>query len=232
MLWIWMGDQARVDDSLIPDFHHVPPAGKGYDNIGNYLLVNANYLIEIDNLMDLCHVNFLHEGTLGNESMRSAQIEVMGEGEDRIRANLWMPDTICAFGERRGQLCNQWYNIVWMPPSSMLLEFGVVPPGMPLRQDPFHYAFHIVTPETDRTTHYFFGTSDCYGEDGAMQAEAIRDAQIRAFLDEDTPIIEAVDRKMDGAEFWSLRPALLPSDRAAVMVRRRIERMCSMEKSG
>jgi hypothetical protein len=57
----------------------------------------------------------------------------------------------------------------------------------------------------------------------------IRNAQIHAFLTEDNPMIEAVDERMDGADFWSMRPAILPNDKAAIRVRRKLEKMCRDE---
>jgi phenylpropionate dioxygenase-like ring-hydroxylating dioxygenase large terminal subunit len=229
MLWIWMGDAALADESLIPDFSLVPAQGVGHDNINNYLHVKANYLLEIDNLMDLSHVNFLHLGSLGNESMRSAQVRVTAT-ESRVRADLWMPGTLCGFGPMQGQPCDQWNNMVWMPPTSMLLEFGAVRPGERPFQEPDQYAFHIVTPETDRTTHYFFGTSGCYAEAEAWKATVIREAQTRAFLTEDNPMIETVDQQMGDDDFWELEPAILSSDKAAIRVRLRIKQMCRQEQ--
>jgi phenylpropionate dioxygenase-like ring-hydroxylating dioxygenase large terminal subunit len=229
MLWIWMGDPSLADQSLIPAFSLVPAQGAGHDNINNYLHVKANYLLEIDNLMDLSHVSFLHLGSLGNESMRSAQVRVTAT-ESSIRADLWMPDTICGFGPMQGQPCDQWNNIVWMPPTSMLLEFGAVRPGEQPVQQPDQYAFHIVTPETERTTHYFFGTSGCYAETEAWKSALIREAQVRAFLTEDNPMIETVDAQMGDEDFWDLEPAILTSDKAAIRVRLRIKQMCRREQ--
>lgn len=226
MLWIWPGDPERADAGLIPDFGLVPESGSGHANIGNYLHVKANCLLEIDNLMDLSHVNFIHEGTLGNESMRSAEVKVI-ETEDAVRAELWMPGTVGGFGPMTGKMCDQWMNMVWMPPTSMILEFGAVPPGAAPAQDPHSIAFHIVTPETARTTHYFFGSSGVFDDEALMMF--IRDAQQTAFLTEDNPMIEAVDERMQGAEFWSMRPAILPNDKAAIRVRRRLEKMCREE---
>lgn len=228
ILWIWMGDAGRADESLIPDLSLVPEEGGAHDNIGNYLHVKANCLLEIDNLMDLSHVNFIHEGTLGNESMRSAEVKVT-EPDGKVRAELWMPGTTGGFGPMTGQPCDQWMNMVWMAPGSMILEFGAVPPGAEPVQDPYCYAFHIVTPETDRTTHYFFGSSGTFDETEAAKAQFIREAQIRAFLTEDNPMIEAVDERMDGADFWSMRPAILTNDKAAIRVRRKLEKMCREE---
>ena len=227
-LWIWMGDPELADDGLIPDLSLMPDTDSVHANIDNYLHVQANCLLEIDNLMDLSHVNFIHEGTLGNETMRSAEVEV-SEPDGKVRAELWMPGTTGGFGPLHGQLCDQWLNMVWMAPSAMILEFGGVPPGEEPVQDPYGIAFHIVTPETDRTTHYFFGSAGSFGDDELDQVSFIREAQKNAFLNEDNPMIEAVDDRMDGAEFWSMKPAILPNDKAAIRVRRKLERMCRQD---
>jgi nitrite reductase/ring-hydroxylating ferredoxin subunit len=230
MLWIWMGDPARADVAQLPNYDNVVPDRKaGHDNLGNYLLVKANYLLEIDNLMDLSHVNFLHNGTLGNETMRPTQPRIT-ETANSIRADLWMPNTRAPFGELVGQPCDQWQNMIWMSPTSMLLEFGQVPPGAPPLQKPDELAIHIVTPETERTTHYFFGTSGVYGDEEAWKAEAMRQAQIGAFTNEDNPMIEAIDGRMDGTDLWSLDPVLLRGDNAAVKVRRRLDNAIRAER--
>jgi vanillate O-demethylase monooxygenase subunit len=229
MLWIWMGDPERAEPSAIPRYDDIIPDRRGgADNLGNYLHVKANYLLEIDNLMDLSHVNFLHNGSLGNETMRPYQPKVT-ESADRIRADLWMPDTRAQFGELAGQPCDQWQNMIWMSPTSLLLEFGLVKPGAAPVQKPDELAVHIVTPETDRTTHYFFGTSGCYDQSEAWKAEAMRQAQIGAFTREDNPMIEAIDERMGGVDLWSLHPVLLKGDSAAVRVRRRLEKLIAQE---
>jgi vanillate O-demethylase monooxygenase subunit len=230
MLWIWMGDPLRADPGRLPNYDNIVPEAKaGQDNLDNYLHVKANYLLEIDNLMDLSHVNFLHNGTLGNETMRATQPNVT-ETAHSVRADLWMPNTRAPFGELIGQPCDQWQNMVWMSPTSMLLEFGQVAPGAPKVQKPDELAIHIVTPETDRTTHYFFGTTGVYGEEEGWKAEAMRQAQIGAFTNEDNPMIEAIDARMDGVDLWSLDPVLLRGDTAAVKVRRRIESAIRAER--
>jgi phenylpropionate dioxygenase-like ring-hydroxylating dioxygenase large terminal subunit len=229
MLWIWMGDAQRADSAFIPDYRGIVPDERtGHHNLGNYLRVRANYLLEIDNLMDLSHVNFLHNGSLGNETMRPCQPKVT-ESLNKIRADLWMPNTRAQFGELAGQPCDQWQNMIWMAPTSLLLEFGLVAPGAVPVQKPDELAVHIVTPETDRTTHYFFGTSCSYDEKDAWKADAMRQAQIGAFTREDNPMIEAIDEQMDGADLWSLHPVLLQGDSAAVRVRRRLQKLIEAE---
>lgn len=228
ILWIWPGDPALADPDRIADLSRIPPEG-GHDNLGNYLHVRANWLLEIDNLMDLTHVGFLHDGSLGNASMRSAEVEV-SEMEGKIRAVLWMPATLCGFGPLQGQPCDQWNNVEWSAPSVTMMDFGAVPPGADPVVDEGGYAFHIFTPETERTTHYFFGSSGSYGDDEAWKAEMVRKAQSHVFLTEDNPMVQGVADRMEGQEFWSLKPAILPSDAAAIRVRRRIAKMCRDEQ--
>lgn len=228
LLWIWPGDPTLANPASIPDFSLIAAPGDGAANIDNYLHVKAGWLLELDNLMDLSHVNFVHDGTLGNESRRAAEVKVSDVG-DAIRADMAMPGTIGGFGPRTGQRCDQWLNMIWMPPTSMILEFGAVDEGAAPLQDPRARAFHTVTPETDATTHYFFGSGGAYGPDEAAAVERFRAAQLYAFTHEDNPMIEAVAERMDGADFWSLRPAILPNDKAAIRVRRRLERMVRQE---
>ncbi|MDW8259300.1 MAG: hypothetical protein RML32_07630 [Gammaproteobacteria bacterium] len=38
-------------------------------------------------------------------------------------------------------------------------------------------------------------------------------------------MIEAVQQRMGDADFWSLQPMILPGDRAAVRVRRRLDKL-------
>lgn len=231
MLWIWMGDPALADEGLIADFSAAPEVGAAaYDNLGNYLHVRANWMLELDNLMDLSHVNFIHDGNLGNETMRAAQVQVI-ETEGKVRAELWMPGTACGFGPMKGQLCDQWMYITWMAPAAMTLEFGAVPPGDEPVQDANNIAFHLITPETGRTTHYFFGSSGSFDETQEALAKFIRDAQATTFFTEDNPMLEAVDAQMGSADFWSLRPAILPNDKAAIRVRRKLEKMCRDERT-
>jgi vanillate O-demethylase monooxygenase subunit len=227
ILWIWPGNPADAEASAIPDLHLIPPEG-GNDNLGNYLHVRGNWLLEIDNIMDLTHVSYLHDGSLGNPTMRGGQIKVR-ETPGGIRADLWMPNTLCGFGPMQGQPCDQWNNVEWMAPSIMVLDFGAVPPGAPPIQDPGGYAFHVFTPESETATHYFFGSSGSYSDEEAWKADFVREAQNRVFLTEDNPMIEAIAERMGDAEFWSMRPAILPSDAAAVRVRRRIAKMCREE---
>jgi vanillate O-demethylase monooxygenase subunit len=83
----------------------------------------------------------------------------------------------------------------------------------------------LFTPETARSTHYWFGV--CLPKAAGPEGAAIVDQAVlglRApFASEDSPMLEAQQASMGDAEFWSLRPVLLEGDAAAVRVRRLLD---------
>ena len=63
LIWIWMGDPARADRSLIPEF--APLHDPKWKGLPAYLHYDANYLLIVDNLSDFAHLAFVHTHTLG-----------------------------------------------------------------------------------------------------------------------------------------------------------------------
>ena len=62
-VWIWMGDPARADPTLLPEYRFLEEPGTA--RIQGYIHTKANYELMSDNIMDLSHVDFLHGGSLG-----------------------------------------------------------------------------------------------------------------------------------------------------------------------
>lgn len=115
-----------------------------------------------------------------------------------------------------GETVDQKLHIRWHAPASLALfiemrRSGADAPMVPPMANP-----HILTPETGTSTHYFFTH-----EPGEAEAAMAR----RVFLEEDEPMIAAQAEAMAGEDFWDLRPLILPSDKAAVMARRKLMQM-------
>lgn len=62
-IWVWIGDQDRADPALIPDFWPCGDSGWAFD--GGYTNVACDYRLFIDNLMDLTHETYVHQGSIG-----------------------------------------------------------------------------------------------------------------------------------------------------------------------
>jgi phenylpropionate dioxygenase-like ring-hydroxylating dioxygenase large terminal subunit len=70
-VWLWMGDPALADPALIPRaLYHGDP--EWWMQAGE-LAYEANYQLINDNLLDLAHLSYVHENTLGRNSMSWAE---------------------------------------------------------------------------------------------------------------------------------------------------------------
>ena len=73
-VWVWMGEPARADPMLIPDFGVMDRPGWNWR--GERLEVAGNYLLVIENLMDLTHLAALHRSTLADTAIPPNDIPV------------------------------------------------------------------------------------------------------------------------------------------------------------
>lgn len=233
-LWIWMGDPAKADPALIPDFSCMNPE---HFHVGEgYLHAKANYVLESDNILDLSHIQFLHPGTLGSDSVKDSTTEVKQEGNTiwsmRQTHNETLPDFLYqAWNITPGTLVDRWIDVRWDAPANMLLISGATPAGQPRSQGVETLIPHLFTPETQSTTHYWFAMP--MPKALGPEAEHIANTQITAlrvpFETEDLPILEAQQANMAGTDFWENKPILLVGDAAAVRARRILDQQIKAE---
>lgn len=229
-IWLWMGDPAKADASLIPDFSFLDDAA--LRPLWGYMRTKAHYELMSDNIMDLGHIEFLHPDTLGSEAIRNAKTASRQEGNTVYSDRTVHEETLSSFMdytfETGGRPVTRSLNVRWDPPASMLLTIRVDPAG------PEHgvretYGSHIMTPETDDTCHYFWSTVRNFGPDSVELDARKRNALEQAFLTEDKPMIEAQAAAIGSADLLGLGPALLRPDAAAVQARRVLSRLIDEE---
>ena len=75
MLWIWMGTD-DPDPDRIPDFSYLDSGAPGVVSKREWLEMEVDYQLVIDNLLDLSHASFLHRGVLGDPSTLDCEIEI------------------------------------------------------------------------------------------------------------------------------------------------------------
>ena len=159
LLWIWMGDTERADPSLIPDFSFQDPA---HCFVGKrYLHARANYLLEVDNIMDLSHIQFLHPTTLGGEGVATGRFESSQDGDVVWSKRATVNDTMAeylyhAMNIPVGTRVDRWIDVRWHAPANMMLSAGATPTGKPRDAGINSDQAHVFTPETTNTTHYWY----------------------------------------------------------------------------
>jgi vanillate O-demethylase monooxygenase subunit len=144
-----------------------------------------------------------------------------------------MPDYLYkAMGVPHGLPVDRWIDVRWDAPANMLLDVGAVPTGGARSEGRSFLLPHLFTPETDKTTHYWFAfcMPKALGEFGRQVVEEQVEGLSIPFTNEDLPMLEAQQRMMGDADFWSLKPVLLPGDAGAIRARRVLDSLIAAEQ--
>src|SRR5262245_5711542 len=229
LIFVWLGDASLADSTLIPDFgENIKP---GWIGVHGVLHVKANYQLLIDNILDLTHIVFVHKTTLAGGGVAETTLEVEIDG-DVVRAQRLMHnvDTAPIYKAARnlhGKI-DRWQFLEFRPPIYARITLGARQAGSDL---PFGTPTHIVlnsfTPETERTTHYFWSTVRSWALDDANVSKIYKDLTDLAFA-EDARIVELqqqlIDNDPSGTPLVSLA-----FDRAGLAARRIIKRKLEEE---
>ena len=129
-VWIWMGDSAGADPAQIPD--HRTTMDPEWTVIKDMRTIAARHALLIDNLMDLSHTAFLHEGLLGSEDVAETPIRTEVEGTVvrcfRHMENVPAPSF---YRQSTGITTNidRWQDIEYDVPALYTLHVRVAPVG-------------------------------------------------------------------------------------------------------
>jgi phenylpropionate dioxygenase-like ring-hydroxylating dioxygenase large terminal subunit len=237
-IWIWMGDKP-ADLSMVPDFSVMDSVAELHTTKLDKIMVKANYELVIDNLLDLSHTSYLHAGILGNADTVESEITVEQEGTDiiveRHARNAEPPGMNKLMWPQSPPRVDKITSIRWMAPSTLRLMTGICPIGAKPETGTGYHAIHILTPETDQTTHYFF-TAVRYNVKTTEEA-LNRDIQDKiskmrrfAFEDQDAPVIEAQQRIIDGSQ-TAVEPLTLPIDVGPVRFKQVLKKLIAAEQA-
>lgn len=231
LIWIWPGDPALADATAIPDYGcRVAPDRR---TVGGYSKVDCNYKLLIDNLMDLGHAQYVHRANAQTDAFSRVQREVIVE--DGVIQNLMMfpggsPTTLVSkFFDFGSQSVDLWNDIRWNAVGSMLNFIAFAVEGTPKAQSYNSMGTHIVTPETEDSCHYFFGASRNFLLDDPRADDTFRAWQKQALMNEDKPIVEAIEALKPVAQRHGYRRVMLACDQAAMLVMREIDRLEQLE---
>jgi len=232
MIWIWMGDKP-ADPSLIPDYGCLDTSPSLHITDPGYLCIKASYELIANNLLDLSHVVYVHGGILGSPGLERSDIKLDAHG-DVVTVSRFVKDVetpgmfkmMAPEGYERG---DSFTSISWYAPSNLLLKTGSCKTGQPQETGTGYWGIHLLTPETERTTHYRYSAArwnvmtqgDEHNEQIRQKISELRDF---AFAKQDAPIIEAQQRRMDSATS-RLEPVLLSIDAGPGRCKRILDRL-------
>jgi phenylpropionate dioxygenase-like ring-hydroxylating dioxygenase large terminal subunit len=229
LIFAWLGEASLAQETLIPDFsENVKP---DWAAVWGTIHVKGNYQLLLDNILDLTHVVFVHKTTLAGGGVTDTPLEVSVDG-DVVRAQRLMRnvDTAPIYQAARGLngKIDRWQFLEFRPPVYVRVTLGARATG---DDTPFGAPTHVVlnsfTPETERTTHYFWSTVRPWALDDDRVSKIYKDMTDLAFA-EDARMVELqqqlIDSDHSGAPLVSLA-----FDRAGVAARRIIRRKLEQE---
>jgi phenylpropionate dioxygenase-like ring-hydroxylating dioxygenase large terminal subunit len=235
-LWIWMGEPEKADVSQIVDYPWHNDYGK-WPHKHEVYHVKANYMLMVDNLMDLTHLGYVHRTTIGGNPKTHVEAKMTvtpkGSGLHFIR---WMldslppPSYVKAAGFK-GRV-DRWQEFEYFAPGSIVQWSGALDVGRGAaekrEQDGGFQLrlFHGLTPETDSTCFYYWSSANGYRQDEPEATEQLYQEINRAFL-EDKAIVEGQQETL--ARTGEARLVDITSDRARVHMRRTVQRLLAEE---
>jgi phenylpropionate dioxygenase-like ring-hydroxylating dioxygenase large terminal subunit len=234
-IWVWMGDPALADPDKITDFHWLDDPNWGAKS--SYLHVKANWQLVVDNLLDLTHLAFVHDTTIGNSALAERAEVKVTRAPNNVVVTRWIidqpaPPTFVKVGGFTTNV-DRWQIIDWVPPALLRLDVGATPTGTGApagtRVDGITMRnLNAITPETATTSHYFWGQAHDFDVKNTELTQKIFEQIETAFL-EDVGVFSAQQHNLN---IYSNPPQVdINADIGVLQARRIIDRLRSEEQA-
>jgi vanillate O-demethylase monooxygenase subunit len=236
-LWVWMGEPERADESLILDYPWHNDAVK-WPHKHNTYHVQANYMLMVDNLMDLTHLGYVHATTIGGNPKVHVHADMkVTQKENGLHFSRWMLNSMPPPTYRNAvpglpERVDRWQEFEYIAPGSIVQWSGALgverkaqesrdqEGGVSMR------VFHGLSPETETSCFYFWSTAAGYRQDDPTAVENLFRESGVAFA-EDKCIVEAQQTMLAATGEGDLVDIF--SDVARVHMRRVVQRRLAAE---
>jgi vanillate O-demethylase monooxygenase subunit len=238
-VWIWMGDPALTDESKLIDYPWNDDH-KNWPHLHGMNYVKCNYMLLMDNLMDLTHIPHIHKTSIGGGSVQeqvNARMDVK-RTDSGVHYTRWMfgiippPTYVKAAGFAPGVRVDRWQEFEYIAPGSVVQWTGALEAGRGAERDRSQKGgfslrlYHGATPETEESCFYFWTPANGYKPDEAAATELLFKEIASVFL-EDVAVLEAQQARMAQTPDRALVD--IKHDIARLPARRALERLIREE---
>ncbi len=226
-VWVWIGDPALAQVSAIPNLPWCSDPNWVFD--GSTYYTKCNYILLVDNLMDLSHETFVHPSSIGQHEIVEAPIK-SESSEKSATLTRWMhnidPPPFWSANLRSTAKCDRWQICTFSLPANVMIDVGVALTGTGAPQGDRSkgvtgMVVNVMTPETETTTWYHWGMARNFQTEDRGLTCRIRDGQAAVFA-EDLEVLEAQQQNI--LRRRDRRLLDLKIDAGGVQARRIIER--------
>jgi phenylpropionate dioxygenase-like ring-hydroxylating dioxygenase large terminal subunit len=233
-IWIWTGDPALADPSGIPD--HTADLKVTHPEweavIGGHTLLNARCQLMIENLLDLSHLSFVHDRSIGTSAVAATPVELEtfpgGLIATRRMLNGAAPPVFQQLMNFAGP-ADRTTSSTFFAPGITLAGSRFTKPVTNGTEPQIYGDFrvlHVVTPETPTTAHYFWGWTRSFALGDDSLTEQMTSMLYNVFL-EDKAAIERQELAIGDEDRSDFSAA---SDAPALRGRQLLEAMMDGER--
>lgn len=207
-VWVWMGEPEKADPSLIVDYPWNDDHANWPHKHGMYE-VKCNYMLLIDNLMDLTHIPFIHRKTIGGGvQMEQVNANVdISRTENGVRYMRWMlnhtpPPTYkkaASWGD--DVKVDRWQEFEYVAPGSVIQWSGALEVGRGAQENRDQDGgfslrlYHGATPITEDSCYYFWTPANGYQQDDPKATEILYE-EIAYTFTEDLAFLEGQQNRL------------------------------------
>jgi phenylpropionate dioxygenase-like ring-hydroxylating dioxygenase large terminal subunit len=232
-LWVWMGDPATADESLIPDTHWLDDTA--WRSLEGYTHYATNYLLIADNLLDLAHLPYVHPTTLGGSEDYAANPPKISMRDCGVHVERWAlkttpPNFVQKVKPFPGKV-DRWNHYDFLVPGIFIMDSGMLgagegaPEGNRSGAAMFH-GCQALTPETETSTHYFFAHPHNFAIDNPDVTRSIHQSVVDAF-EEDRRMVTLQARSLALRPEFKMKP--IRADEALGRFRALVDKMLREE---
>jgi phenylpropionate dioxygenase-like ring-hydroxylating dioxygenase large terminal subunit len=239
MLWIWMGD-SPANETLIPDFSVLDRGDPMLATALDHIVIDANYLLVVDNLLDLTHLNYLHKGYLSADDPDAIETRPERKGTSlhvhTVTRNGEISALLKLLWKPAGGRADIYQDTRWDAPGCVLITGGATEPGEPLEKGTGTFGIHLLTPESMVTTHYSFAAvrwnPRSWGPDtDARIRQELANLRHEVFEAQDGALLRKQQANLRDRALQTDRRIFLQSDAGPMLMRRTIRKMLDAERS-
>ena len=233
VVWIWMGEPAKADPGRIEELAWLD--SPQWTATPGTLHLKANYQLLIDNLLDLTHVASIHKNTIAGDPREATTPTKTERVDNGVTVGRWMidfvpPPLFAKAGKFTGNV-DRWQHVTWKAPATVYLDVGCAKTGTGAPQGDRSqgisiWSTHLVTPETETSSHYMF----CFARNFQLGDEAMSKLLFegsKVTFMEDVEILELQQKNVAGGSIEGLVD--ISADAAQLQARRMLRQLAAAE---
>jgi phenylpropionate dioxygenase-like ring-hydroxylating dioxygenase large terminal subunit len=179
----------------------------------------------------------VHKKTLAGDPREATTPTKTERLNDGVRVGRWMidfvpPPLFAKAGNFTGKV-DRWQHATWHPPGIVYLDVGCAKTGTGApegdrSQGISIWSSHLITPETEHSSHYMFCFARDFSLDDQEMSKMLFDGSKATFL-EDVEFLEAVQTNREGGSLDGL--IHVTADAAQLQARRMLNAMIGAEQA-